>query len=59
MVIVFCFVFQDIVFDVWKIDVFLVEECGVGVVISVLGYCLGMLVFGGLVLWLVDKWLGW
>lgn len=38
---------------------FSVEERGAGAVISVLGYRLGMLVFGGLVLWLVDKWLGW
>lgn len=59
VVIVFCLVLQDIVFDVWKIDVLLVEECGVGVVISVLGYCLGMLVFGGLVLWFVDCYFGW
>lgn len=59
VVIVFCFVLQDIVFDVWKIDVLFVEKCGVGVVISVFGYWLGMLVFGGLVLWLVDCWFGW
>lgn len=35
------------------------EERGAGAAISVLGYRLGMLVSGGLALWLADKWLGW
>ncbi len=35
------------------------EERGAGAAISVLGYRLGMLVSGGLALWLADRWLGW
>lgn len=50
---------QDIVFDAWKTDVLPAEERGAGAAISVLGYRLGMLVSGGLALWLADKWLGW
>ncbi|GHL75746.1 AmpG family muropeptide MFS transporter [Escherichia coli] len=49
----------DIVFDAWKTDVLPAEERGAGAAISVLGYRLGMLVSGGLALWLADKWLGW
>ncbi|MFP1483023.1 MFS transporter [Escherichia coli] len=44
---------------VWKTDVLPAEERGAGAAISVLGYRLGMLVSGGLALWLADKWLGW
>lgn len=50
---------RDIVFDAWKTDVLPAEERGAGAAISVLGYRLGMLVSGGLALWLADKWLGW
>ena len=50
---------QDIVFDAWKTDVLPAEERGAGAAISVLGYRLGMLVSGGLALWLADRWLGW
>lgn len=35
------------------------EERGAGAAISVLGYRLGMLVSGGLALWLADRYLGW
>ncbi len=46
-------------FDAWKTDVLPAEERGAGAAISVLGYRLGMLVSGGLALWLADRWLGW
>ncbi|KFC08646.1 AmpG family permease [Trabulsiella guamensis ATCC 49490] len=59
VVIAFCSASQDIVFDAWKTDVLPPEERGAGAAISVLGYRLGMLVSGGLALWLADKWLGW
>lgn len=59
VVIAFCSASQDIVFDAWKTDVLPTEERGTGAAISVLGYRLGMLVSGGLALWLADKWLGW
>lgn len=59
VVIAFCSASQDIVFDAWKTDVLPVEERGAGAAISVLGYRLGMLVSGGLALWLADRWLGW
>lgn len=35
------------------------EERGAGAAISVLGYRLGMLVSGGLALWVADRYLGW
>ncbi len=59
VLIAFCSASQDIVFDAWKTDVLPVEERGAGAAISVLGYRLGMLVSGGLALWLADRWLGW
>ncbi|WP_039056233.1 muropeptide MFS transporter AmpG [Enterobacter sp. Bisph1] len=59
VVIAFCSASQDIVFDAWKTDVLPLEERGAGAAISVLGYRLGMLVSGGLALWLADRWLGW
>ncbi len=59
VVIAFCSASQDIVFDAWKTDVLPAEERGTGAAISVLGYRLGMLVSGGLALWLADRWLGW
>lgn len=46
-------------FDAWKTDVLPAEERGAGAAISVLGYRLGMLVSGGLALWLADRCLGW
>lgn len=45
-------------FDARKTDVLPAEERA-GAAISVLGYRLGMLVSGGLALWLADRWLGW
>ncbi|MCE9993385.1 muropeptide MFS transporter AmpG [Enterobacter asburiae] len=59
VVIAFCSASQDIVFDAWKTDVLPAEERGTGAAISVLGYRLGMLVSGGLALWLADRYLGW
>ncbi|MFU0865682.1 muropeptide MFS transporter AmpG [Kluyvera ascorbata] len=59
VIIAFCSASQDIIFDAWKTDVLPAEERGAGAAISVLGYRLGMLVSGGLALWLADKWLGW
>ncbi|MDI5568659.1 PTS sugar transporter subunit IIB, partial [Salmonella enterica subsp. enterica serovar Kentucky] len=41
--------------DAWKTDVLPAEERGAGAAISVLGYRLGMLVSGGLALWLADR----
>ena len=59
VVIAFCSASQDIVFDAWKTDVLPAEERGAGAAISVLGCRLGMLVSGGLALWLADRYLGW
>ena len=59
VMIAFCSASQDIVFDAWKTDVLPAEERGTGAAISVLGYRLGMLVSGGLALWMADRWLGW
>lgn len=59
VLVVFLFVLQDIVFDVYSIDVLYLSECGVGVVVKVFGYWLVMLVLGGLVLYLVDCVMGW
>jgi len=59
VVIAFCSASQDIVFDAWKTDVLPAEERGTGAAISVLGYRLGMLISGGLALWLADRYLGW
>lgn len=59
VIIAFCSASQDIVFDAWKTDVLTAEERGAGAAISVLGYRLGMLVSGGLALWMADRWLGW
>ncbi|HED1843193.1 TPA: muropeptide MFS transporter AmpG [Citrobacter koseri] len=59
VIIAFCSASQDIVFDAWKTDVLPAEERGTGAAITVLGYRLGMLVSGGLALWLADRWLGW
>lgn len=59
VIIAFCSASQDIVFDAWKTDVLNAQERGTGSAVSVLGYRLGMLVSGGLALWLADRWLGW
>jgi len=50
---------QDIAFDAYRTDVLRGSERGAGVAVSVLGYRLAMLVSGGLVLVLADRWLGW
>lgn len=59
VLIAFCSASQDIVFDAWKTDVLPAEERGSGAAISVLGYRLGMLVSGGLALWIADRYVGW
>ncbi|RQM39412.1 muropeptide MFS transporter AmpG [Erwinia psidii] len=59
VLIAFCSASQDIVFDAWKTDVLPAEERGSGAAISVLGYRLGMLVSGGLALWIADRYIGW
>ncbi len=59
VVIAFCSASQDIVFDARKTDVAAGRGAWRGAAISVLGYRLGMLVSGGLALWLADRWLGW
>ena len=50
---------QDIAFDAYRTDVLRTEERGAGAAVSVLGYRLGMLVSGGLALFLADAYLGW
>jgi PAT family beta-lactamase induction signal transducer AmpG len=50
---------QDIAFDAYRTDVLRAEERGAGAAVSVLGYRLGMLVSGGLALFLADTILGW
>jgi PAT family beta-lactamase induction signal transducer AmpG len=50
---------QDIAFDAYRSDVLRTEERGAGAAVSVLGYRLGMLVSGGLALFLADTLLGW
>jgi PAT family beta-lactamase induction signal transducer AmpG len=53
-----CSASQDIVFDAWKTDA---TRRGAGSRGSNQrpGLSLGMLVSGGLALWLADRWLGW
>ncbi|ARU93260.1 muropeptide MFS transporter AmpG [Tatumella citrea] len=59
VLVAFCSASQDIVFDAWKTDVLPAEQRGSGAAITVLGYRLGMMVSGGLALWLADRYLGW
>ncbi|NDL65002.1 muropeptide MFS transporter AmpG [Acerihabitans arboris] len=57
--VAFCSASQDIVFDAYKTDLLAPQDRGTGAAVSVLGYRIGMLVSGGLALWLADRLLGW
>ena len=50
---------QDVVFDAYRADVLAPAQRGAGAAVSVLGYRLGMIVSGGLALWLAEKATGW
>lgn len=50
---------QDIVFDAYRADVLTPAQRGAGAAVSVLGYRLGMIVAGGLALWLAARYTGW
>ena len=50
---------QDIVFDAYRADVLPAAKRGAGAAVSVLGYRLGMIVSGGLALWLAERVTGW
>jgi PAT family beta-lactamase induction signal transducer AmpG len=50
---------QDVVFDAYRADVLAPAQRGAGAAVSVLGYRLGMIVSGGLALWLAERVLGW
>lgn len=50
---------QDIAFDAYSAEVLRQEERAPGAAIRTLGYRIGMVVSGGLALWMADRWLGW
>jgi MFS transporter, PAT family, beta-lactamase induction signal transducer AmpG len=50
---------QDVVSDAYRADVLLPAQRGAGAAVSVLGYRLGMVVSGGLALWLAERVTGW
>ncbi len=50
---------QDVVIDAYRTDLLPPEQRGAGAAVIVLGYRLGMVVSGGLALWLAAEWLGW
>lgn len=50
---------QDVVFDAYRADVLPPAQRGAGAAVSVLGYRLGMVVAGGLALWLAERVTGW
>ena len=50
---------QDIAFDAYSADVLRHEERAAGAAIRTLGYRIGMVVSGGLAIWLAAVWLGW
>ncbi len=50
---------QDVVIDAYRTDLLPSEQRGAGAAVIVLGYRLGMVVSGGLALWLATDWLGW
>ncbi len=50
---------QDVVIDAYRTDLLPAEQRGAGAAVIVLGYRLGMVVSGGLALWLAAEWLGW
>ncbi|MGH8813059.1 MAG: AmpG family muropeptide MFS transporter [Advenella sp.] len=50
---------QDIAFDAYSADVLRHEERAAGAAIRTLGYRIGMVVSGGLAIWLAAAWMGW
>ncbi|MGH8845488.1 MAG: MFS transporter, partial [Advenella sp.] len=50
---------QDIAFDAYSADVLHHEERAAGAAIRTLGYRIGMIVSGGLAIWLAAVWIGW
>lgn len=50
---------QDIAFDAYSADVLRHEERAAGAAIRTLGYRIGMVVSGGLAIWLAAVWMGW
>jgi len=50
---------QDVVSDAYRADVLAPAQRGAGAAVSVLGYRLGMVVSGGLALWLATRVTGW
>ncbi len=50
---------QDIAFDAYSADVLRPQERAAGAGIRTLGYRLGMIVSGGLAIWLAASWTGW
>ncbi len=59
VVVAFCSASQDVVFDAYRADVLAPAQRGAGAAVSVLGYRLGMVVAGGLALWLAERVTGW
>lgn len=59
VVIAFLSATQDIVFDAYRADVLEPPQRGAGAAVSVLGYRIGMIVSGGLALWLAERLTGW
>ncbi len=58
-VVAFLSATQDIAFDAYSADVLRPEERAAGAAIRTLGYRVGMIVSGGLAIWLAAVWLGW
>lgn len=58
-VVAFLSATQDIAFDAYSADVLRHEERAAGAAIRTLGYRIGMVVSGGLAIWLAAAWLGW
>jgi PAT family beta-lactamase induction signal transducer AmpG len=50
---------QDIAFDAYSADVLRHDERAAGAAIRTLGYRIGMVVSGGLAIWLAAVWMGW
>ncbi len=58
-VVAFLSATQDIAFDAYSADVLRPDERAAGAAIRTLGYRIGMIVSGGLAIWLAAVWLGW
>ena len=50
---------QDIAFDAYSAEVLRQEERAAGAAIRTLGYRIGMILSGGLALWMAERWSGW